>query len=217
MSQPWRYLAVALLLALALPTGIVALLEGIGHLPLPFNLYVIDLRLPVVFKLHMLASGAVLVLTPLVLFVRRNRRWHRPLGRLTGALVVIGGLTSFPVALESSSPLVARAGFAAQALVWLAFVTLGVRAARARAFGQHATCMLAMSAVASGAIWVRLTTAVVTSCDLPFDPIYSAAAWLGWIVPMGLVLIARRGSHSQANIWRWVAPRKSIPTKANGL
>jgi len=200
VSQSWRYLAATLLLALALPTGIVALLEGIGHLPLPFNLFVIDQRLPVIFKFHMLTSGAVLVLTPLVLLVRRDRRWHRPLGRLTGALVVIGALTSFPVALESSSPLVARAGFAAQGLVWLALVALGVRAARARAFKEHATCMLAMSAVASGAIWVRLTTAIVTSCNLPFDPIYSTAAWLGWIVPMGLVLLARRVPHSQTNI-----------------
>jgi hypothetical protein len=44
-----------------------------------------------------------------------------------------------------------------------------------------------MAAVASGAIWVRLTTAVATSYDLPFDPIYGCAAWAGWIVPLAII------------------------------
>ena len=56
--------------------------------------------------------------------------------------------------------------------------------------------MRSMAAVATGAIWVRLTTAAAVSGNLPFDPIYTAIAWAGWIVPLILV-------------WRW-APRAGL-------
>lgn len=185
------YIAVAVaFVLLAIPTGLVALGEGAGHLSLPFNLHLTDQRLPGVFKLHMLASGAVLVLIPLVIAVRRYRRWHRPLGRITAVLVVLGALSSFPVAWESSCVTMARAGFAAQGVAWLSLVIAGVIAIRRKDMQRHAELMLAMSAVASGAIWVRLTTAVATAYDLPFDAIYGCAAWAGWIVPWILVSIA---------------------------
>jgi hypothetical protein len=54
--------------------------------------------------------------------------------------------------------------------------------------------MLSMAAVASGAIWVRLTTAIVTSWNLPFDPIYACATWLGWLIPLALVAVFAPGS-----------------------
>lgn len=181
--------AVAFVL-LALPTGLVALGEGAGQLPLPFNLHLTDQRLPGIFKLHMLASGAALVLIPLVITVRRHRRWHRPLGRITAVFVVLGALSSFPVAWESSSVAMARAGFAAQGVAWLALIVSGVIAIWRKDMQRHAALMLAMAAVASGAIWVRLTTAVATSYDLPFDAIYGCAAWAGWIVPWALVSFA---------------------------
>lgn len=179
---------ICVLISLAVPTGLVALVEGVGAMPLPFNLHVVDQRLPGIFKLHMLASGAALVLIPLVIAMRRTPAWHRPLGRVTAVLVIAGALTSFPVAYESTSVLPARFGFAAQGIVWLGLVVAGVRAIRRKERARHATLMLAMAAVASGAIWVRLTTAVVTAWDLPFDPIYACATWLGWVIPLGLVL-----------------------------
>jgi hypothetical protein len=102
-------------------------------------------------------------------------------------VVILGGLTSLPVAAASHSAAMARAGFFAQGMVWLALIALGIAAIRQRRFAQHEQLMLAMAAVASGAIWVRLITAVATSCDLPFDFTYSCAAWAGWLVPLGLV------------------------------
>lgn len=182
------FLAAAVLVALAVPTGVVAVIEGVGALPLPFNLHLVNEKLPGIFQIHMLASGAALVLMPAVIALRRYRFWHRPLGRLTAMLVIAGALTSFPVAYESTSVLPARIGFAAQGLVWLALIAEGVRAIRAKDYARHATLMLAMAAVTSGAIWVRLTTAAVTSWHLPFDPVYACATWLGWLIPLALVL-----------------------------
>jgi hypothetical protein len=188
VSRLLLVIAICALISLAFPTGLIALVEGVGAMPLPFNLHVVDERLPGIFKLHMLASGAALLLMPLVIATRKRRAWHRPLGRATAALVLAGALTAFPVAYESTSVLPARFGFAAQGLVWLALVVAGVIAIRRKERARHATLMLAMCAVASGAIWVRLTTAVATSWDLPFDPVYACATWLGWLVPLALVV-----------------------------
>jgi hypothetical protein len=180
---------ICLILLLAIPTGVVAVTQGLGAIPLPYNLFVVDQRLPGIFKLHMLASGAALLLIPVVIALRRNSAWHRPLGYTTAVAVLLGGLTSIPVALYSHSVAMARAGFLAQGLVWLALIALGIMAIRQRRYADHARLMLAMAAVASGALWVRLTTSIATSYDLPFDPIYGSAAWLGWLVPLAAVTL----------------------------
>ena len=182
-----RFAVISLVLLLAVPTGIIAVAEGAAMLPLPFNLHLVDLRLPGIFKLHMLASGSALLLIPLVITVRRDRAWHKPLGRITALMVLLGALTSLPVAVASHSVPMARAGFFAQGLTWLALIAMGVAAIRKRQFTDHARLMVAMAAVASGALWVRLTTAVATSYALPFDPVYGCVAWLGWMLPLALV------------------------------
>ncbi|MEI9902244.1 MAG: DUF2306 domain-containing protein [Hyphomicrobium sp.] len=161
---------------LAVPTGIVAVSQGAGAIALPYNLFLVDQRLPGIFKLHMLASGAALLLIPLVIALRRTSAWHRPLGYVTAVCVLLGALTALPVALYSHSALMARAGFMAQGIAWLGLIALGVMAVRRRRYGEHARLMLAMAAVASGALWVRLTTTLATGYDLPFDVVYSCAA-----------------------------------------
>jgi hypothetical protein len=196
MSRVWRFVTqtprlavISLVLLLAVPTGLVAVSEGAALMPLPFNLHLVDVELPGIFRLHMLASGAALLLIPLTIAVRRDRSWHKPLGRLTAVIVVLGGLTSLPVAFYSHSVAMARAGFFAQGIVWLTLIALGVAAIRRRQFADHARLMLAMTAVASGALWVRLTTAVVTLGGLPFDQVYGCVAWLGWMVPLAVVTL----------------------------
>ena len=61
--------------------------RGSAPSPLPYNLFVVDQRLPGIFKLHMLASGAALLLIPPVIALRRNSAWHRPLGYATAVAV----------------------------------------------------------------------------------------------------------------------------------
>lgn len=187
VSWPWRAIVLAGVIGLAVPTALVAIGEGFGTLALPFNLYVVDQRLPGIFKLHMLASGLALLILPAVIALRHRPRLHRPLGRVAAFAVGLGGLTSLPVALLSDSVGLARAGFLAQGLVWMGLLVWAIAAIRARRVGEHARLMLAMTAVASGAIWVRLTTAVAVKCDVPFDAVYGIVAWLGWLAPLALV------------------------------
>ena len=182
-----RLAAICGVLLLAVPTGVVAVSQGVGIIRLPYNLFLVDERLPGIFKLHMLASGAALLLIPLVIALRRTSALHRPLGYAAAVLVLLGALTSLPVALYSHSVLAARLGFLAQGIVWLGLIALGIAAVRRRHFAEHARLMLMMAAVASGALWVRLTTTIATRYDLPFDTVYGTAAWLGWLVPLAIV------------------------------
>jgi len=48
--------------------------------------------------------------------------------------------------------------------------------------------MIAMAAVVSGAIWLRLVMAGIVAFGAPFDAAYGVAAWACWLVPLSLSL-----------------------------
>ena len=168
--------------------GVVALGSGSGLIALPYEMFVLDQRVPVVFRLHMLSSAMALLLVPFVIGVRHRPSLHRKLGRVLGFFVVTGALTALPVAVLSHSSLPARAGFFVQGLVWLALLTGGLMAIRRRDRATHARFMVAMAAVATGAIWFRLMTGTAIMLKLPFEQCYAMAAWLGWLIPLTIVI-----------------------------
>ena len=143
---------------LVVPVGVFAMASGAGLVKLPYSLYVVSRRLPVVFPIHMIASGLAMLLIPLVIMLRRHCGWHKALGRLAAGLVCVGGLTALPVALSSEASLAARAGFFVQGVVWLTLIGAGIWAIRQRKIERHARLMLAVAAVTSGAIWLRFAT-----------------------------------------------------------
>ena len=139
----------------------------------------------------MIASGLAMLLIPLVIMLRRHCGWHKALGRLAAGLVCVGGLTALPVALSSEASLATRAGFFVQGVVWLTLIGAGFWAIRQRQIERHARFMLAVAAVASGAIWLRLATVAAVQLDLPFETVYALAAWASWLVPLCVVTCAR--------------------------
>jgi hypothetical protein len=178
-------LAITLCL-LVLPAALVAITLGLGLRPLPYELFLVLQRLPWVFPLHMTASGLSLILILIAAFARPWRGVHRAAGRLAAAAVVIGGLTALPVALASEATAVARAGLFAQGVVWLVLLAVAIAAIRRREVSRHARFMVAMAAVASGAIWLRLVMFAVNLAGLPFDAAYAVAAWACWLVPLSI-------------------------------
>lgn len=157
---------------------------------LPYEMFLLAERVPLLFRVHMISSALALLLLPAAIATRRNRNFHRPLGRALGVFVVVGGLTAIPVAVVSSSGDVARAGFFVQGLVWLGLLFSGWRAIRLRETGRHARMMLAMAAVTTGAVWFRLIVGLALYFELPFDVMYGLAAWIGWILPLALVFFS---------------------------
>jgi Predicted membrane protein (DUF2306) len=150
-------------------------------------MHVLNERLPGLFQAHMVSSAMALLLLPVVIGVRHRPGLHRRIGRVLGGFVVLGGLTALPVAIMSHSSITARAGFFVQGLVWLGLFAAGLRAIRRHDRTSHARFMIAMAAVTTGAIWFRILTGTAIWLHLPFDPIYGAAAWLGWILPLAAV------------------------------
>lgn len=185
-----RWVALMLLL-LALPVGLAALASAAGLLRLPYELLRIDQRLPVTFRVHMAASGLALLLMPIAIAMH-GRMVHKHLGRSAAVLGVLGGLTALPVAVASEAPLVARMGFFAQGVAWVALLALAVGAIRSGKSAAHRWFMLMAMAVATGAIWLRLATWAAVIAGAAFGTIYAAAAWLAWLVPAGAVMLAWR-------------------------
>jgi Predicted membrane protein (DUF2306) len=185
---------VAVMLALLfVPVGLLAVATAAGLLPLPYELALVDQRLPVVFRVHMLSAGLAVLLIPAAIILH-GFRLHRIVGRSAAVLVLIGGLTAPPVALASEATWLARAGFLMQASVWIALVLAAVQAIRAGHRTRHMWLMLSVAAVASAALWLRLATWTAVKLGLPFDTVYAFAAWLSWIVPLAAVAsLARSG------------------------
>lgn len=167
--------------------GVVAVLSGAGLIRLPFEMFLLAERLPVIFRAHMLSAAAALLLAPVTIAFRHRPDIHRLLGRSLGAFVVLGGLTAIPVALMSQSAPLARAGFLVQGLVWLALLAHGWSAIRRGDHQTHVRAMLAMTAVTTGAVWFRLITGTALLLPLPFEAVYATAAWAGWMTPLALV------------------------------
>jgi len=175
---------------LVVPAGSFAVASGLGWVALPYELHLVSERVPRAFCVHMTASGLALLSIPIALFVRKLRGPHRAIGRIAAASVVIGGLAALPVALASEAHPIARAGFLAQAVVWLVLAVSAVAAIRAGHVARHRQLMLGVVAVASGAIWLRLVTAAAVAAGWPFAAVYAAAAWLCWMAPLAIVAMA---------------------------
>lgn len=173
---------------LSVAVAVVALGSGTGYVALPYEMFLLAEDMPVIFRAHMVTSAFALLLAPIVIALRRHARLHRWLGRLVGAFVVLGGLTALPVALFSHSSAMARAGFFVQGLVWLGLFVAAVAAIRRGERATHVKLMIAMFAVTTGAVWFRVITGSAILFDLPFAPVYAAAAWLGWLLPLTIVL-----------------------------
>lgn len=183
-----RVTILLLMIVLIIPVGVVAIGSGLGLIALPYQMFELAGRAPLLFPVHMVSSALVLLLAPAVVLARRHPELHRPLGRLLGAFVVIGGLTAIPVAIMSHSPLTSRLGFFVQSLVWLYLLAAALVAIRQREIARHARLMVAMLAVTTGAVWFRVITGTAIALNLPFEPAYAFAAWAGWMLPLAIVM-----------------------------
>jgi uncharacterized membrane protein len=185
---------------LALPVALAAITLALDAIPLPYELLVVDQRLPGLFRAHMIASALALVLVPLAV-VSHGSTVHKLLGRTAAILVIAGGLTALPVAMASEAIFLARVGFASQSLVWIALVLSAVAAIRFGDRTHHARLMIAVAAVASGAIWLRLASWISIALGMPFQATYALSAWLSWLVPLGAVFLLARRAAATNRLW----------------
>ncbi len=152
----------------------------------PENLAVKVILMPLIFPLHMMTGALALILLPLSYVLRRNRRWHKIVGRIAAIDVFIAGITAFPVALIAPITFWSAIGFSSQAAIWLIFLILGIYYIRNRNFAAHRACMLLMIATTSGALVFRISHALWSTYGsiLYFEEFYIISSWLAWLIPV---------------------------------
>lgn len=157
----------------------------------PEALYVKAELLPWIFPLHMVTGALVLVLVPAMIALSGRPRWHRPLGRVVVPLVLVAGLTAFPVALVAPVTLLSAWGFAAQGAVWLILLGLGLWHVRRGRIAQHRAMMLLMAATTTGAVFFRIYLALFALYGHPrhYHAFYALDAWIAWTLPLAAMAI----------------------------
>lgn len=172
--------------------------SALGLLRLPHALWLLDVRLPGIFRLHMIASGLGLILLPWTMLLRHNHAAHRVVGRAAAALLMVGVAASLPCALMSTALPAARAGFAMQGLVSLVLLIQAVRAISRGERLRHKRAMLRAASLLSGVVILRLMVSVAAKWPGNFDGAYAVIAWVSWMMPLVAVELWLRGPTARA-------------------
>jgi Predicted membrane protein (DUF2306) len=153
-------------------------------------------HLPIIFPVHMVTGGFALLLVPLVLALR-GTRWHRVIGRIAAADILVAGVTALPVALQSPVTKLSAAGFSAQAITWMTLLGFGLWHIRNGRLLQHRSCMLMMAAVTSGAMFFRIYLGLWKAYGVPeyFYTFYAIDAWVAWGLPLLVAIFLLRRRH----------------------
>jgi Predicted membrane protein (DUF2306) len=175
--------------ALTWATGTSALAEASGALDLPYQLVLLDQRLPGIFRIHMAASGLGLILLPCALLLQRQPIAHRILGRAGASSLFIGVAAGLPSAVMSSALPLARLGFLAQGVLCLVLLAQAIAAISKRRVDDHQRAMSRVGAILFGVVVLRLAVVIVSDTEIRFDIAYTIIAWLSWLAPL---LIAQR-------------------------
>jgi uncharacterized membrane protein len=140
------------------------------------------------FYAHLISGPLALLLGLLLIdsdFRRRFALWHRALGRVQGAnvllLLVPSGLW---MAGYADGGIVARLGFALLAVATGLCVACGWRAAVARQIDNHRRWMQRCFVLLCSAVFLRLISAVATLTGASPDWLYPLLAWTTWVVPL---------------------------------
>jgi hypothetical protein len=174
-------------------TGIRAVFEAWDNDGFPEALAVKLELLPIIFQVHMVAGGVSLLLVPATILLRKTP-FHKILGRITAADILLAGVTAPFVAWAVPVTIVSAVGFTTQALLWLGLLSAGIWNIRNGRIAAHQTCMLLLAAVTSGAIFFRIFLAlwVKFGDHHYFNNFYAVNAWIAWGIPTVSVLVFHR-------------------------
>lgn len=139
---------------------------------------------------HFFLAGLALLLGPLQLSAGLRRRWpvlHRLSGWLYASAVLLAGASGLSLAMNAQGGAPARAAFVVLALLWPVVTAIGVQRAVVRDFEGHRRWMCRSVALTFAAVTLRVILGVgAGALQLPFIPVYIAAAWLGWTVNLAV-------------------------------
>ena len=157
------------------------------------------------FYSHIIAGPWTLIVGMILLsdrFRMRYRKWHRFLGRIQTAGVLLVIMPSgIWMAMYAATGAVPGAGFGSLAVATGWCVYRGWRSAVTRQFNRHRRWMLRCYVLLCSAVVLRLTAGLFIVADIDSDWIYPMSAWTSWLVPLAVFeLINFRRATSQQSI-----------------
>ena len=154
------------------------------------------------FYAHLVAGPASLLLGTLLIsdrFRRAAPRWHRRLGRVQAALLLVLLVPSgLWMARYAATGAVAGWGLGTLAIATAACVALGVRAAVARRFADHERWMWRTYMLLASAVVIRLIGGLATVAQFDAQWLYPLSCWISWLAPLAVfeeIQHARRTAH----------------------
>ena len=137
------------------------------------------------FYVHIFLGG-ISLLAGFTQFFRKVRvRWlgiHKALGKIYVIAVCLSGFAGLGIAFFASGGIVAAAGFAALAILWLYTTLRAYIAIRDRKIRSHQHWMIRSYALCFAAVTLRIyLPTMVVVMGLEFISAYRLVAWLCWI------------------------------------
>ncbi|MEO5628162.1 MAG: DUF2306 domain-containing protein [Thermomonas sp.] len=140
--------------------------------------------------LHFFLGGLALALAPLQLSGGLRRRvpaLHRLSGWLYVACVLIGSISAFSLALNAQGGAPSRVSFVIMALLWPFLTAIGIQRAIVGDIAGHRRWMCRSVAMTYSAVTLRLVLGIgAGALQLPFIPVYIAAAWSCWTINLAV-------------------------------
>lgn len=157
------------------------------------------------FYVHVVSGPCSLLLGMVLLSERFRRRfaaWHRRLGRVQVACVLlVVSPSGLGMSFYAETGAIAGAGFGTLAVATGLCVLLGWRSAVKRRIAEHRVWMLRCYVLLCSAVVLRLTAGVATVTDVEGVWHYQTAAWTSWLVPLAILEVWRtRGRRKAASV-----------------
>ena len=152
------------------------------------------------FYAHVLSGPCSLVLGLILLneqFRRRFTTWHRYLGRIqTACVLLLVAPSGLWMAFRAETGAIAGLGFGMLAIGTGLCISLGWRSAVSRRFTEHRRWMWRCYLLLCSAVVLRMMGGLATVAEVEGEWAYQLAAWASWLLPLGafesLQLRARR-------------------------
>lgn len=147
------------------------------------------------FYAHIVSGPCSLLLGMLQLSERFRRRyagWHRKLGRVqVASVLLVVAPSGLAMSFYAETGAVAGVGFGTLAVATGLCVLLGWRSAVNRKFAEHRVWMLRCYVLLCSAVVLRLTAGVATVSHVEGIWVYQMAAWTSWLVPLAIFEVWR--------------------------
>jgi small-conductance mechanosensitive channel len=158
------------------------------------------------FYTHLLSGPPSLIVGTILIsetFRRRLPRWHRRLGRLQVACVLLlvapSGLWMARYAMSGA---IAGTGLGFLAIATALCCTAGWRAAVARKFSDHQIWMWRTYLLLCSAVVIRLIGGLATVLQFDHPWVYPVSVWASWLVPLAIFEAQRVVNTSPALVAR---------------